>query len=274
MFIVPVYSLVITLPYEEKFNSGDYDTEDSLVWLTKQATHTYVSDGGWSGGAAKFTPPKTEGGYSGLGSFTGLSEKILHVRILVKMGTTYTSTAVASPSGYGSQNKWSLVHRDNGGSRAMTMLEFAAPDDEYYPGMADYYTFGACDNNACTFEGDSEQNFPYGLDTFQTPDYEGEWICVEVKYNLTNQTSTIYIWTQDEVFAGEYVTGTYSSGEGNWSYVEIIGGYFNGYHPTQDANTYIMYDELKIDTSYIGPPSGFTDSNVNHSGGGSGWGGS
>ena len=255
MLSVPAYSARnISLPFTENFDSSSYTVD--LLFLTNGATHTYLESGGWSGGAAKFTPPTSAGGYSGLGGFMELSGKVIHVRVLVKIGSTYLSTVHAD--GYGRQNKWTIVVRDNEGDRGMAMLEYAAPDDGDYPGMPDYYTFGCCEDNSCTYEGDPEQSFPYGLDSFKSTDYEGEWICIEYQYNLTAETSTAYIWTQDGVFNGEYHSYNYENGgAGDWDYIQIIGGYFNGYHSNQDSNTYIMFDELKIDTQYIGPPSGF-----------------
>lgn len=237
----------ISLPFTENFDSDAYARD--LIWTSGGASHTHLPNGGWSGGAARFTPPTDENGqdYSGLGAFTGLSEKVLHVRILMKVGRTYHTTAEST--GYGDQNKFIIVDRTNGGNRGMTIFESQG-------NPANYYTFGACEDNTCIYEGGSY--WPDGNDSFKHTDYMDEWICMELEMDLNRRETTVHLWTQDGRFNGSYVTRDYSSDAGFWNQVQIIGGYYNGRHST-DPDTYIMFDELKIDREFIGPPSGFMD---------------
>ena len=235
----------ISLPFEQNFDTMDYS---DLIWISGGATHTHLPSGGWQGGAAKFTPPTSSSSqyYSGLGSFNGINEKKLHIRVLAKVGSTYHVNQRSV--GYGYQNKFIIVTR-GGADRGMTIFERC--------GSSGYYTFGACDDNTCLYEcGGSPDWWPNGSDAFKSTDYLDEWFCLELECDLTTRTSKIYLWTQDGVLDGEYMSTALASGSGAYDAIQIIGGFYNGYH-LSDENTYVMFDELKIDTQFIGPPAGF-----------------
>lgn len=236
----------ISLPFELKFDSMNYS---DLLWVAGGGTHTFEASGGWSGGAAKFTPPNSAPGqtYTGLGSFNGLNTNQVNIRFLVKFGPTYESTARAD--GYGYQNKFVIVEPDSG-NRGMTIFE-------RYSSSPYYYTWGNCDDNTCLYDGG--EWWPNGRDSFRSTDYADQWVCIELECNAANNATTVYIWTLDGQFAGEYMTGSLSAGNA-FRAVQIIGGYFNGHH-VSDPNNYIKFDELKIDSRYIGPPEGFLSGN-------------
>lgn len=265
----------ITLPFTLSFDSSDYD---DLLWNTGGATHTNISSGCWSGSCAKITPPTdcATGGYMGLGSFTGLNHPQVNIRFLMKVGSTYASTA-SNCGGEGLGNKLvdSLQVGDAGRSLVGLLIDSHVPAGGAQtfgmctsgPSGTDYN----CDNagggiSPCNYwsasgahevVGCGYDRLHFGGDI--TTDYDNQWISVEVEL-VRNGYNKIYIYTQDGVLAGLYVTNDALSNDYNWSYIRHIGGYSNQDHPTADANTYIMFDELQISTSYIGPPTGFIGS--------------
>lgn len=242
----------ITLPYEMKFDSG-YDWGD-LKWVVNNATGNHVTSGCWSGGCAKFTPPTValpagNGRYSGLGSFEFINTKQINVRVLVKIGPTYETTA--RDSGYGYQNKFIIVTRNDSGERGMTILErqpYSTPH---------YWSFGACQDNDCKYQcGGLTCSRPNGYDLFKSIEHSGEWFCLELESDLSAAISRVYIWTQDGSLNGLYSTYTLTDLAGYYNSIQIIGGFFNGIH-TLDPNAYVMFDELIISNNYIGPPIDF-----------------
>lgn len=249
----------ITLPFEEKFDSGDTWTSD-LLWVGNGGTGTHVaSEGCWSGGCAKFTPPTSavsmNGGVNGMGQFTGISTTRLNVRLLVKVGTTYYSTATNAGGGVG--NKFFIYLLDNASTRPMSIWQ-----PNWIGEDVDYFSPGACNGTECLYQcgGTPDCYWPDGDDTFTwkngvSGDYAGQWICMEFESDTSTGINTLYVWTQDGVLSGVYMQHSRTGG-GNINTIDMIGGYYNHIH-TNDANTYIMFDELKISNTYIGPPAGF-----------------
>jgi len=242
----------ITLPFEEKFDSGDTWTAD-LRWVVNGATGTHLVTGGWKGGCARFTPPTSapgsNGTYSGLGSFTGLNHKTIHIRYLMKIGATYHLTHQGMP-----QNKHVILNKHVGSDRGMTMLQ------KYVDAPPHYHTFGAYSNNggASYYQGGGitpPPFWPNGQDAFKNTDHLAEWFCIEHAFDLNAGTARIYLWTQDGSLSGQYIEAPKDTSS-TYSEVQIIGGYYNSYH-TADPDTYLLFDELKIATSFIGPPPGF-----------------
>jgi hypothetical protein len=90
---------------------------------------------------------------------------------------------------------------------------------------------------------------------FQMPDappHSGTWLCLEYELNGTNDITSVHITESD---GSEHDIETSSAI--NEAMTEFyVGGYYNQYN-VADANTYVMIDELKVSTSYIGPPTGF-----------------
>jgi hypothetical protein len=253
----------ITLPFTEDFDSNDYT---DLLWVEGSGSHSWESSSGWSGGAAKFVPPSSGPGQYivGLGSFTGLNESQVNVRVLVYMGATYGESV--GSVGYGYQNKFIIIDKSDSGNRGMSIFE-------RWDSSPFHYSPGACDDNTCHYEnglgpydlGDPPVYWPLGTDKFRSTDRQEEWFCFELEADLDTQTSTIYIWTQDGVMNGIYKTVPLADGSSYYSQVQVIGGFYNGYM-TANADTYIMFDEVKIDNQFIGPPDGFLDDDPQASG--------
>jgi hypothetical protein len=239
----------ITLPFSENFESNNYG---DLLWLSNGATHSYQSSGGWQGGAARFTPPTygDNGTYSGLGSFNFAERSRVHVRFLAKFGPQYINT---SRSGAGNQqNKFAIFNPGSGGTRGMLSL---------YQAGGSNFSFGPCNNSTCKYEcgegtsPDAGDWWPNGQDRFLLADRLNEWIAIEYVIDLGAGITSVYIWTLDGALDGLYKQYYINQG-GNINSLQILGGYYNGYH-VSDPNSYVMFDELVIDGSFIGPPSGF-----------------
>lgn len=245
----------ISLPFELNFDSGNNWTQD-LMWVEGTSTGTHITSGGgcWSGGCAKFTPPTRDSdNAAGFGRFTGLNTRRLNIRFLMKIGTTWFSTAREGEEGYG--NKL-IINMASAGDRPMAIL---------FPHRASpyYYSLAPCDGTICEFQCGGTPNcyWPNGNDTFTIEDgiglkdYAGQWVCIEHETDLAAGTVKLYIWTLGGELSGLYETQSRTGG-GTVTGIDIIGGYYNEYH-IADPNTYIMFDELKIDNKFIGPPPGF-----------------
>jgi len=131
---------------------------------------------------------------------------------------------------------------------------------EYY---TDYRTFAPCISagGGCTFYQDAAKN-PDGSDTYRINDYAEEWIYIEFEV-IASTHVRVYIYTQDGTFNGEYETTEGDDEIQNSSVsapyaINLLFGYWEGLSGvTSDA--YLKLDDLKISTSFIGPPDGFTD---------------
>ena len=245
-------SRVVTVPFSESFDSDFTD----LDWLTNGATETFLPSGGWSGGAKRITPPTTthggNGGYAAVGSFNFTSGVTsLHIRVLMKFGTSYITTSLAGAGN--EQNK--IIIADGTATRAMVSLtHWSDPSKDF--------SFGPCDNAVCRYEngqGSASEGgdwWPTSANTFKLSDYLGQWIAVEWAIDCSTGTNRLYIWSTDGVIDGLYKEYQVATG-GVYNTIQVIGGFYNGYN-SSDANTYIEFDELQVSTSYIGPPEGFT----------------
>lgn len=237
-----------SLPHAESFDSSTYASD--LVWITQGATHTWIPNGGWRGGAAKFTAPLAEG-YSGLGQFllSGLSQRPeqLNVRFLVYYGATWFD--------YGPGGKLVIMNRDGNSGRPMVIIR------DWTDSFGSWETWGACDGTVCRYQGGDY--WPDGTDRLRIGDpprgRERQWISVELEANTRTGMIRLYVDTQDGALQGLYVerymddTGT----GGIWSHIDIIGGYMNSGSSRQDPENYFMIDELVVSSQRIGPPAGF-----------------
>lgn len=240
----------ITLPHEEHFDNDTYTgdilwVEDGNGTTDRGATHTWEPLGGWSGGAAKFTPPTTYQGYAGLGQFTGMNTPQLNVRFLIYHGSTWLERAA--------NNKVIIMNRimpdGSAGDRPM-IISHQYDNNEFV-------SYGACDGTVCNYQGGGY--WPDGTDDFRIGNppnnREEEWICVEFEGRATDGVISLYITTQDGVLNGLYTQQTMAQPGGTFRYIDILGGYMDYGNP--DENTYFKIDELKVDDSYIGCPDGF-----------------
>jgi hypothetical protein len=237
-----------SLPHEEHFDSNAYASD--IIWTVQGGTHTFMPSSGWRGGAAKFTPPTTGEGVSGLGQFmfSGLSSipEQINVRFLVNYGSTWSQ--------YSNGNKLIIMNRDGNRGRPMVISRAVGS------GASRWETWGACDGTVCKYEaGDF---WPDGTDSLRigsaSAGRDHEWISVEFEANTRTGMIRLYIDTQDGSLSGMYVERPMSdTGTGGiWSYIDIIGGYMAATQRA-DAENYFMIDELKIDSRRIGPPAGF-----------------
>jgi hypothetical protein len=241
----------------------DFDTDayvNQWVWTTGGATHRWEPNGGWRGGAARFTPPTIAQQYSGLGQFTGFNTsnapfKQINVRFLIYHGSTYGT--------YTEGGKLLILNRvfegtSNQAMRAM-IIENHFRDSEWS-------AYGACANTVCNYEtGDYWAN---GNETFRIGNgpmaRHEEWISIEAEANIETGQINLYVHTQDGLQSGLLTSQNFqfepdapvNPTNTVWAYLDILGGYWNEAIPA-DPNNYFMFDELKIDTQYIGPPAGF-----------------
>jgi len=234
--------------FEENFDTDNYVSQ--IVRLTGGATHTWLPTGGWRGGAAKFTPPLSDQSYSGVG---GLyldriqTSNQVNVRFLIYHGSTWQE--------YSRNNKVFIL--DGVNNREQRSMIISRDTD-------DYVAWGACSGTVCKYEAGGL--FPDGSETFGLGDKplyrEEEWICVEVESNVASQYVRLYIHTQDGAFNasnGPYIEQTLDiSSDPTWMRLDMIGAYMDAAIKV-DPNNYFKIDEVKLSTSYIGPPAGYLD---------------
>jgi hypothetical protein len=239
-----------SLPHEERFDENTYQ---DIVWVTSSggATHEWISDGGWRGGAAKFHPPVTSDGRAGLGQFTRINNSAgteqLNIRFLVYHGSEWGRVRT--------NNKVTIMNRTDGYARPMIGAMRKHENN--------YRTYAPCDNTVCKFEGGDY--WPDGTDSLklgQQPEFRSEeWISVELEANVRTGMMRLYVNTQDGDVSGLYVEKSLEEspvGPGTplLHYIDIIGGWFNAGTPYH-RDTYYKIDELVISDTYIGPPDGF-----------------
>jgi hypothetical protein len=246
-----------SLPFEETFDTSGYAND--YVRITGGATHQWLPNGGWRGGAARFTPPTVDQQYSGLGQFTGLNTsnapfKQLNVRFLIYHGRTYASLTPG-------RNKLLILNRvdPQTNERATRAILTEWKYDSRW------VTYGPCHNIVCIYEGGD--NWPTGSERYRLgtgpSERSEEWISVEFEADILSGEINLYIHTQDGVHNGLYVSQSMDVDENApndlqtvWQYIDMLGGYFN-YSSPSDPDNYFMFDELRIDNQYIGPPAGF-----------------
>jgi hypothetical protein len=229
--------------FEEKFDTDNYIPQ--IVRLSGGATHTWLPTGGWRGGAAKFTPPLSDQGYAGVGGLYMDSiptENQVNVRFLIYHGSTWQE--------YGSNNKVFIL--DGVNAREQRSMVISRETGEYV-------AWGACSGTVCKYEAGGL--FPDGSETFRIGNKplhrEEEWISVEIESNVASQYVRLYIHTQDGEFNGLYIEQTLDiSSNPAWMRLDMIGGFMDAAIQA-DPNNYFIIDEVKLSTSYIGPPAGF-----------------
>ena len=241
-------------PYNERFDTEAYVNQ--LVYLTGDASHVWVPNGGWRGGAAKFFPPSQSDRYGGLGAFALRSagdNTQINLRFLIKHGSTYASSLSDG-------NKMIIIHRESqDGTDMGSSSRVMSIEKKYGSGASTFTGYSACSNIHCQYE--NRLWWLEGNETFRigAQDRAEEWISVEIEANTVTGDLKLYIDTQDGQFSGQFVElNLQDEGPGLggiWSYISVIGGYWSASAP--DPDNYFMIDELVIDSSYIGPPEGF-----------------
>lgn len=261
---------IISLPFEERFDNGDTWTHD-LSWLDCGASSRHYNTNGWNGGHADYQPPPNacagggsnrNGGMSAFARLEGFSAPQLNIRFLIKIGPDYAEDL--ADGGGGKENKLIDVHGGSGHRFGVLSLNWTNQNGTYLAlGTWADYSVVTYTNAGRGWIEDAE----FRIDENGSNQYTNEWICVEYEIRPSNNTQTIYVWTQDGAFSGPTVIATKTQ-SGNMSYADI-GGYFNAYMPTVRDTNHLKFDEIKLDTSFIGPPAGFGSGGGGGGGGGS-----
>jgi hypothetical protein len=253
------YNYAASFPIEVSFDDDAYATEYGLPWVTTEigAMHEFVADGGWDGcGAARFFPPTSGEGMSGIGQILGLRQVVdsptLAMRYCIAAGATFPElSSGAKPTILWRADPATDVqgHDDAVGARPMVI---SRPDPE---GRG--ITYGLCDGTVCTYVGGDF--WPDGSDTWVL-EGDGAWTCIELDFDLQGDSMQMYVTTQDGRFDDtlylEAVFRDEASGPGGvFAAIDIIGGYFA--MSTADPDNWYEIDDLVIDTAHIGPPPGF-----------------
>lgn len=242
--------VVTDFPFRADFDRNDYN---DMVKLTQGATHTWDPNGGWSGGAAKFTPPTLNEGYCGLGQFSGIDRNVgnvrrLNVRFLIKHGPTFHT--------YAATNKLVIMNRAAGTLRPMII-------SKNHQVVRDWRTYRPCHGTWCVPPVTDNEGLKIGPDPGSR---KNEWISVELEADLDRRVINLYIYTADGEVSGLYTVNPFiddnDSGAGFFERIDVLGGYFGKDYGRADAGNYFMIDELEIDSQYIGPPQGFVGSVV------------
>lgn len=265
LFAFPCWARdIATIPHTENFDAAS-SVDDLLLTGSCGTVVAYTTTGCYSGGCVEITPPSCTDGQvtQGLGGW-GLpaAQSQLNVRLLIKIGSTYWTTALPSESTpAGIQNKFIIATR-GGSTRQMTILESGS---SYFSG----FTWGVCKlgTNECWYPIPGYTTapdpwphwYPRATSPFQTQDYSDQWVCVEFEYNNAAGVYRTYVWTLDGTHNGLYAEITGEPEGQTFIAVQVLGGFFNGYHTT-DANNHIMIDNVVISNTYIGPPAGFAGS--------------
>jgi len=256
----------IELPWSATLDTeGDYS---DIVWYQPLdgSAFEHRTTGCWSGGCGRWTPPSSETTTGDMGRRAGIYNLSLadntttfHIRWLFRHSANWEEEVESR--GYGTQDKWLIVLTTAGtNNRFMSIYEQCRSAANCIPAGADYFSPGVCgttDDNGCYYVDNLGTNQPQAGDDYRSENYEEEWVCFEYAVDLTAQTSTLYIWTQDEVYNGVYIGPISTTHIGGAAYaIEGLGHYFNGYYPSEDG-VWFEIDEIAIDDEYIGPPSGF-----------------
>lgn len=245
---------VTAFPAHIGFATNAYEDVHEVVWASEGATHSYAPGAGWNGGgAAHFTPPYLNEGYSGLGQFhfaPGLSTAHLSMRWLMKVGPTMGEL------GYGNKTLI-FVRNPNDDQHHRPMI--ITRDDPAHPGA---FVPGACDGTVCQYKvgPNSEPFFPDGSDTFwlSPSGYAEQWVSWEFEVDADAGWIRLYVTTQDGLFNDTlYVDNAMvdSMTGGTFEYIDILGGYFAA--ATEGPGNWFELDEIVIHDQHIGPPPGF-----------------
>ena len=255
---------ITSFPYVNHFSSqADVDEATHSGHETCVGTITWESSSGWSGGAYKLrlndlpngtcSPPSKSEDTAGIGaySWTGFpNETQINVGALFYFGSNFYQ-----PLDDDDLIKWMLLSAGGTGyTRPMMALK-------HYGAGLDFKVWQACwDSNSTGCKDEFGQLYQNGgccapsEYSFQWDDRLEEWIWIEFEV-VTGGNTTVYIYTSDGELSGitaqtnTNTTSPYITNFNEMSYWEGASG--------TTADTYVMVDELTIDTAYIGPPAGF-----------------
>jgi hypothetical protein len=242
---------ISSFPHSEDFSTSTNWSD--TIYVMQGATAARVQQS-WRGGGnycAKFTPPDSgidNGGNWGLAGHTFSATANLSISFAFYVGTSVAST-VASYAGGGTY--WKFINVRGGGEWEAMVRFHQHPVNLFYELSAVQYNNDSqlmrcyddgggvptdCENTGTVFMDDGNPDYYGGTD-----DYAGQWMWIN--FVLTPTTQTIYIYDRNGNRTGEFITMTGGSSP-NYDNFEV--NYANGQHRTQDANTYMMIDDLYI----------------------------
>ena len=203
----------------------------------------------------KVIPPTSactsaNGGTVGWGWLTFPHQPVVHIRFLVKFGSTFPQNVAAG--GGGLINKFLLM---DGPSR-ISILGFNCSDTS-----GRYCAFGVL-NSSESYAFRSPPNRGWIEDALfrvTASSHVNEWIAVEYVLNQSTGYGSLYLWTPDGTYNGIYIENVPIDTSPQME--NFYMSYFNCYG-LADANNYYLIDNYAISTSYIGPPSGFVGDDV------------
>ncbi|MCB2173736.1 hypothetical protein KQH41_00565 [bacterium] len=253
----------VTLPHTEDFSASN--SVDDIAWVTVSngGTVTRVAQS-WRGSSdycARITPPtSTSGGingaYAALGAFLFPDTNTINVAFALNIGTTYSSSAANAGGSlinkfidiFGPGNRSGLLGLNNRSS--CNVHEFAILDANteayWYQGTSSPTTSPNCYG-------------PYfGSGSGGTADLAGDWIWLNYAVNHNTGVAILRIWDRDGNYSGTQIQISNATDRAT-NEVKTIGGYYNEYHPTADANSRLLIDDLILsaNTNTILPPAGF-----------------
>lgn len=264
LLLIPLPSLAfnVTLPYSNDFDT-DQDLADVYNWdsaghsivYTREATGGYGDSGSCIKGVLSDHGSDDQ---SGLGQIfwgdedVGNDEDQINIGYMINIGPDFTSAT--DNTHHKSLLLWGGTAGDG---YVRPMLTYR----EYY---SDYQTVAPCCSAAgpCTFYGNSQDN-PDGSDTYQMDDYVGEWVWIEFEV-IAGTHARLYVYTQDGSLSGAYSTTTDATANAAilaTHGIDLLWGYWEGVTGAT-ADSYIKLDNLRISTSFIGPPAGFISGDV------------
>lgn len=235
------------------------------IWISNDASVTYTETGGWGGDGGAVLNMFTTGteGYCALDMqhLNSISTTQTNLRYLVKYSSGYVAGASAE------ENKTNILRRDPFADNTRSWISGASPDPEIggrqyaiaHAGVSGAFYHGNgvnCEGTVCdgTYECSqcSANGSAYSDSPFIISNYEDEWIAVEWQVVSTTGEITVFVWTQDEAFAGTYMDYTAAATTGI-DYYEYLGSY------TGEASSaiYRILDDIVMSDTYIGPPDGF-----------------
>lgn len=255
---------VPSFPYILDFDDPGADYSDRVALVDEQLWRGTIEEGiGWNGSDCYMMYFKPDQGDWEVGvgflrhdfpQTNGMAPGTIHVRALVKYSEDYH--IAQDPE----EVKDVILRRCNPDCSSYGSDEERAIVVHWHNQGEDYPTIG---ENI----GSSHPNNVISYPDFASPDYSGEWISFEYEFDLNEGTYRIFIDTPD---------GNYTSDNGNtpyaewspvgdtspaaWHHIARLFGYVEGFEAHTSSNgydPYLLLDEIVMDDSYIGPPSGF-----------------
>lgn len=278
ILLLPFLLLAQTTVFDHDFEdaptsySDDGNNDENAWTATVGSPSVELSNGsllyhdsttGWDGGnCAKFYPHNN--GRCGFEEFPTGSWTRMNMRFMVYFNTGFNANRGAEEIKWtitflGGTRVWISI-RQTGNFGCGTDSEICLNYNETLFGVhgctdatCGSYPWNTVPNGECTAGWTNYQNNP-----FKIADYEGEWICMEWETKNDGEM-TIYIWTQDEVYADEYLKTTVGVSDTPGSFDCT---WINDNAGNNSDLVYWLWDDMKIvvnGSAPIGTPSGFLD---------------